>query len=104
MVQKQEAWRRAGFQGKFEALKHHPESLTARYLTGQKFIELPAHRRKWNNFIQIKGAAQHNLKQLDVKFPLNVLTVVTGVSGSGKSSLVRGILFPALKKSAGRLC
>jgi excinuclease ABC subunit A len=89
------------FQGNFEELKHHPESLTARYLTGEKFIEVPKHRRKWNNFIAIKGAAQHNLKHLNVKFPLNVLTVITGVSGSGKSSLVRGILYPALKKVLG---
>lgn len=89
------------FQGSFDELKNHPESLTANYLTGKKFIEVPAYRRKWNNFIAIKGATQHNLKRLDVKFPLNVLTVITGVSGSGKSSLVRGILYPALSKVLG---
>ncbi|MBU2556849.1 MAG: excinuclease ABC subunit UvrA [Bacteroidetes bacterium] len=99
-----EAGRNGGelvFQGNYDALITHSESLTARYLTGEMFIEVPVHRRQWNNFLEVKGAAQHNLKQLDVKFPLNVLTVVTGVSGSGKSSLVRGILYPAIKKILG---
>ncbi|QKG80491.1 excinuclease ABC subunit UvrA [Tenuifilum thalassicum] len=74
------------------------DSLTAEYLTGKKSIALPVRRRKWNSYIEIKGARENNLKNIDVKFPLNTLTVVTGVSGSGKSSLVKGILYPALQK------
>ena len=76
-------------------------SLTALYLTGKEKIEIPKQRRKWNNFIEIKGARENNLKGFDVKFPLNVMTVITGVSGSGKTSLVKRILYPALKKIYG---
>lgn len=74
------------------------ESLTADYLTGRKEIPLPEKVRSWKHAIQIKGARQNNLKNIDVTFPLNVLTVISGVSGSGKSSLVNKILYPALKK------
>ena len=74
------------------------KSYTVRYLTGQKSIPLPAGRRPWNMSILLRGARMNNLKGIDVKFPLNVMTVVTGVSGSGKSSLVKGILYPALKR------
>jgi excinuclease ABC subunit A len=74
------------------------DSLTAKYLTGRESIPVPGVRQKWNNYIEITGAFENNLRGLDVRFPLNVLTVVTGVSGSGKSSLVRGILYPALSK------
>ena len=74
------------------------KSYTVRYLTGQASIPLPAGRRPWNMSIMLKGARMNNLKGIDVKFPLNVMTVVTGVSGSGKSSLVKGILYPALKR------
>ena len=74
------------------------KSYTVRYLTGQENIPLPAGRRTWNMSILLKGARMNNLKGIDVKFPLNVMTVVTGVSGSGKSSLVKGILYPALKR------
>jgi excinuclease ABC subunit A len=77
------------------------ESLTARFLNGQEKIEIPRIRRKWNNYIEITGARENNLKGIDVKFPLNTLTVVTGVSGSGKSSLVKKILYPALTKHLG---
>ena len=73
-------------------------SHTVKYLTGKEQIELPHGYRQWNKAITIKGARMNNLKGIDVQFPLNVLTVVTGVSGSGKSSLVTGILFPALKR------
>lgn len=73
-------------------------SHTIKYLLGSDKIDLPANRRSWNRSIIIKGARMNNLRGIDVEFPLNVLNVVTGVSGSGKSSLVRGILYPALKR------
>ncbi len=77
------------------------ESLTLAYLSGKEKIEVPQYRRKWKQFIEIKGARENNLKGFDVKFPLNIMTVVTGVSGSGKTSLVKRILYPALKKIYG---
>jgi excinuclease ABC subunit A len=89
------------FQGTHAELEQKPDSLTTKYLTGIEKIEVPAQRRKWSNFIEIVGARENNLKNLKVKFPLNILTVVTGVSGSGKSSLVSKILFPALIKLMG---
>jgi len=89
------------FQGTHKELASNNISLTARYINGTEKIELPLVRRKWNNFIEITGARENNLKGIDVKFPLNTLTVVTGVSGSGKSSLIRKILFPALTKHLG---
>lgn len=89
------------FQGNHNDLEKKPESLTTKYLTGKEEIEVPKQRRKWNNSIEIIGARENNLKNLKVKFPLNTLTVVTGVSGSGKSSLVSKILFPALTKLMG---
>lgn len=76
-------------------------SYTIDYLTGVEKIDIPAHRRKWNNYIEVIGARENNLKGIDVKFPLNVMTVVTGVSGSGKSSLVRNVFYSALKKYYG---
>jgi len=78
--------------------KQYPKSHTVRYLTGMEQIAIPASRRTWNMSIALKGARMNNLKGIDVNFPLNVMTVVTGVSGSGKSSLVKGILYPALKR------
>lgn len=89
------------FQGTHEELGKSTDSLTTKYLTGIEKIEVPAQRRKWNNFIEITGARENNLKNLSVKFPLNTLAVVTGVSGSGKSSLVSKILYPALTKLLG---
>jgi len=73
-------------------------SYTVRYLTGEERIPIPALRRKWNNYIEITGARENNLKSIDVRFPLNTMTVVTGVSGSGKSSLVREVFYHALKR------
>jgi excinuclease ABC subunit A len=86
------------FQGNWEKLKKANNSLTADYLTGREQIEIPQKRRRWKEFIGIKGARENNLKGIDVKFPLHTLTVVTGVSGSGKTSLVKKILYPGLKK------
>lgn len=74
---------------------------TIKYLTGEDKIETPAHRRTWSNYIEVLGASENNLKGIDVKFPLNVITVVTGVSGSGKSSLVRDVFYAGLKKYYG---
>lgn len=89
------------FQGNHNQLKQKPESLTTKYLLGSEKIEVPKQRRKWSNFVEIVGARENNLKNLRVKVPLNTLTVVTGVSGSGKSSLVSKILYPALTKIMG---
>ncbi len=80
------------------SLKKYPQSYTVKFLTGTEQIEVPASRRPWNMSIDLRGCRMNNLRGIDVKFPLNVLTVVTGVSGSGKSSLVKGILYPALKR------
>ena len=81
-----------------------PKSHTIRYLTGEDAIPIPKSRRPWNMKVEVKGARMNNLKGVDVAFPLNVMTVVTGVSGSGKSSLVKGILYPALKRHIGEVC
>jgi excinuclease ABC subunit A len=72
------------------------KSLTASYLSGRLVVPIPKARRKWNSFIEIKGARENNLKNIDIKFPLHTITAVTGVSGSGKSSLVSDILFRVL--------
>jgi excinuclease ABC subunit A len=75
--------------------------LTAKYLTGREVIPVPAKRRTWKAHIEINGARENNLKNISVKFPLDVMTVVTGVSGSGKSTLVKRILYPAVQKHLG---
>lgn len=86
------------YQGDVEGLEKNTSSYTVRYLNGEEQIEVPKHRRKWNNYLEIHGARQNNLKNIDVKFPLNVMTVVTGVSGSGKSSLVNDVFYTALER------
>ena len=74
------------------------DTLTAKYITGREYVETPSFRRKWRNYLEIKGATENNLKGIDVKFPLDVLTVVTGVSGSVKSTLVKKILLPLVQR------
>lgn len=86
------------YQGDVDKLQTSSDSYTVRYLTGEDKIEVPAYRRPWNNYIEIKGARKNNLKGVDAKFPLNVMTVVTGVSGSGKSSLVRDIFYEGVRQ------
>src|ERR1700761_9479584 len=89
------------FSGTYNEIIKDNNSLTGRYLSGKEEIAIPAHRRKWHDYIEIKGARENNLKHVNAKFPLGVLTVVTGVSGSGKTSLVKRILAPALQKTLG---
>ncbi len=83
-------------QGTPDAIEKNPESLTGAYLSGRSRIDVPASRRAPTAYVEVLGAREHNLKNVDVKLPLGVFACVTGVSGAGKSSLVNGILLPAL--------
>ncbi|MDR1561997.1 MAG: excinuclease ABC subunit UvrA [Dysgonamonadaceae bacterium] len=90
------------FQGNYKNESHaditNAHSYTIDYLTGKEKIETPSCRRKWNNYIEITGACKNNLKSINVRFPLNVMTVVTGVSGSGKSSLVYDVFYQSVRR------
>ena len=81
-----------------ELVQKYPHSHTLKYLKGVEKISTPASRRAWNQSILLTGARMNNLKGVDIEIPLNAFTVVTGVSGSGKSSLIKGTLYPALKR------
>ncbi|WP_288883219.1 excinuclease ABC subunit UvrA [Pedobacter panaciterrae] len=89
------------FSGTYEQIIKDKKSLTGKYLSGEEQIAVPKKRRSWKDHILIKGARENNLKNIDVKFPLGVFTVVSGVSGSGKTSLIKKILYPALQKAIG---
>ncbi len=89
------------YSGDYEGILTDSNSFTGRYLSGAEKIEIPVKRREWREAIQVKGARENNLKSIDVDFPLGIFTVVTGVSGSGKTSLVKRVLYPALQKAIG---
>ncbi|WEK18654.1 MAG: excinuclease ABC subunit UvrA [Candidatus Pedobacter colombiensis] len=89
------------FSGTYEEIIKDKNSLTGRYLSGEEKIAVPTRRRNWKDHVLIKGARENNLKNIDVKIPLGVFTVVSGVSGSGKTSLIKKIFYPALQKAIG---
>lgn len=89
------------FQGNYQRLLSFKNSLTAKYMSEEMEIALPSKRKKWKDFIEVKGASENNLKNLNIKLPLNVMTVITGVSGSGKSSLIKDIVYPAVRRLHG---
>ena len=88
--------------GTAEEIMSNPDSLTGQYLAGKRYIPVPAVRRKPSGWLTVRGAAMNNLKHIDVKIPLGVLCLVTGVSGSGKSSLVNEILYNQLARDLNR--
>jgi excinuclease ABC subunit A len=86
------------YSGDYKGLVADTNSITGDYLAGRCKIEPPVSVRGWRNYVELRGVRENNLKGVDVKFPLGVMICVTGVSGSGKSSLVRGVLYPALRR------
>ncbi|MGY4386330.1 excinuclease ABC subunit A [Pedobacter sp. UYP24] len=90
------------FSGTYDQILKDEKSLTGQYLSGKEQIAIPGKRRSWKDHVMIKGARENNLKNIDVKFPIGVFTVVSGVSGSGKTSLIKKILYPALQKAIGK--
>ena len=88
--------------GSLEEVMNTPESITGQYLSGKRYVEVPRSRRKPTGWLEIKGAEEHNLKKVNVKIPLGIMTVVTGVSGSGKSSLINEILYKTLARDLNR--
>ena len=89
------------YNGNIKNLFKAKKSLTTQFLTHQLKIAIPLKRRKWSEFIQLSGVTKNNLNNIDVKFPLNCLTLITGVSGSGKSSLIKEVLKPAVNNKIG---
>ncbi|MDB5263876.1 MAG: excinuclease subunit, partial [Adhaeribacter sp.] len=89
------------FQGTYNDILKSTNTYTGKYLSGAMEVPVPAQRRKWRNAVEILGARENNLKNVSVKFPLDVMMVITGVSGSGKSTLIKKILHPALTKILG---
>lgn len=89
-------------QGTAEEIMKVPESITGAYLSGRMSIPVPSERKKPTGFIKIKGARENNLKNIDVEIPLGVITCITGVSGSGKSSLINEVLYKHLARDLNR--
>lgn len=89
------------FSGTYDEIIKDKDSLTGRYLSGAESIAIPTKRRSWKDHVLIKGARENNLKNVDVKIPLGIFTVISGVSGSGKTSLIKKIFYPALQKAIG---
>ena len=88
--------------GNAEEIMKCPESITGQYLSGERFVPIPSTRRKPTGYLKVIGAKENNLKNVDVEIPLGIMTCVTGVSGSGKSSLINEILYKSLAKSLNR--
>ncbi len=88
--------------GTLNDVMNTPESITGQYLSGKRYVEVPQSRREPTGWLEIKGAEEHNLKKVNVKIPLGIMTVVTGVSGSGKSSLINEILYKTLARDLNR--
>ncbi|MDG2139043.1 MAG: excinuclease ABC subunit UvrA [Flavobacteriales bacterium] len=89
------------YNGKFKNLSKEKDSLTTKYLTNKLKIDIPKSRRKWSDYIELTGVTKNNLKDINIKIPLDCLTIISGVSGSGKSSLIKDVLKPAINNKIG---